>query len=71
MHGLNSSDRLVINALKDLQRQWEETAAQWRDQARADFEKDYIQDLQPLAKSAIAAMGEIDRMLKQAMQECS
>jgi uncharacterized protein YukE len=71
MRGMSNSDRQVISALKDFQRQWEETSALWHDQARADFEKEYIQELLPAAKTAVAAMGELDRLLKQAIQDCS
>ena len=71
MHALSNSDRQLINALKEMHRQWEETASSWRDQARADFDKEFIQELGPVAKASIAAIGEIDRLLKQAIQECS
>ncbi|MCW8130073.1 MAG: hypothetical protein KIS92_06970 [Planctomycetota bacterium] len=70
MRGIGSSDRQLINALGELQRQWEETASTWRDQARADFEKEFIQDLFPMGRAAVASIGEIDRLLKQCIQEC-
>ncbi len=71
MHALSNSDRQIITALKDLQRQWEEASSSWRDQARTDFEKEFIEELMPVAKASIAAIGEIDRLLKQAIHEGS
>lgn len=71
MRSPSGSDRQLINALKELLRHWEETSSSWRDQARAGFEKEYIQELVPVAHAALSAMGEINRLLQQAIHECS
>ena len=71
MRGLSNAEMQLINALKDLHRQWDDTATNWHDKARADFNADYIEDVTPPVKAAINAMMEINRMLSQAVQECS
>ncbi len=71
MKGLSRSEIQLINAMKDMQRNWEATAASWNDQARVDFENEFIQELLPSVKGAVNAITEINRLLSQAIQECS
>ncbi len=65
------SDVALSNALKDLKRGWEETAAAWHDQARTDFEKEFIQEYEFSVKQAIHAITEINTILRKAISECS
>lgn len=70
MSRLSHSEIILASAVRDLQRNWAETAAGWRDAARADFEKTYLNELLPAAKTAADAMGEITRLLEEAVREC-
>jgi len=71
MPGLSHSEMLLANAAKDLRRSWERTASAWRDHARAELQKAYIDPLVPAAKTALTAMDEITMLLRQAITECS
>ncbi|MCZ7646764.1 MAG: hypothetical protein M5U26_16000 [Planctomycetota bacterium] len=71
MKGISHSDRQLVRATKDLVFQWDATGAGWHDQARADFEKVYIDEIRHAAKSAVDAMTEINRLLGKAIDECS
>jgi hypothetical protein len=58
-------------AIKDLQRDWAVTAENWRDAAREEFEEVYLGQLVAAAKAAAGAMGEVSRLLDQAVRECT
>ncbi len=71
MRGLSHSDRQLISAMKDLERDWEQTASEWRDQARAEFQKEFMDDLVPSVRGAVNGITELNRILMQAIKECS
>lgn len=71
MHRLSHSEVLLSGSVKDMQRSWQETASGWRDKARAEFERDYIDEIVPAIKAAINAMNEINQLLGRAIKECS
>jgi len=60
----------VTKASKELLSRWEVTAASWRDSARTDFEKLYIEELMRSAKAAAGAMDSITAVLRKAVQQC-
>lgn len=68
---LSDSDVILSIAMKDMLKKWDKTASAWRDQARAEFEKDYINELRPAAKAAFNAMKRISGFLTQVRRECS
>ena len=70
MSRLSHSEIILAAALKDLQRSWAETAAGWHDAARAELEAAHLRELMMAAKTAADAMGEISRLLDQAVREC-
>jgi hypothetical protein len=71
MHALSHSEILLGKAAKDLKTNWATATASWQDQARQEFEKTCIDELLPAVKSAINAMNEVNRLLEQAVRECS
>jgi hypothetical protein len=62
---------VLATALKDLQRDWAIAAEGWKDSAREEFEEAYLGKLIATAKTAAGAMGEISRLMEQAVRECS
>lgn len=66
----SGSTGILASAMRDLLTAWEKTQWGWSDQARADFEKDYLDELKVGVKSALMAMAEIDELVNQARQEC-
>ncbi len=67
---LNRSETQLNRAAQDLVRRWDATAPHWRDQARAAFEKDFLEPLLPAAKNAARAMADVTQFLEQARREC-
>ncbi|MEK7465963.1 MAG: hypothetical protein AAB074_00995 [Planctomycetota bacterium] len=65
------NDAIMAKALKDLQAQWEQTRTVWNDDARNDFERDYLAGLFPSMKTATTAIQRIEEVLRRARKECS
>jgi hypothetical protein len=66
-----SNGALLNTALKDLLMHWDATSNSWRDQARVDFDKDFLQELIPAIRGASRAAQEIENLLQRVRSECS
>ena len=62
---------LMIKALKDLIVHWETTGNSWRDQARVEFDKEFLQQLIPAVRGASRAAQEIENLLQRVRSEIS
>ena len=67
---LSHSERLLTQSLGDLKKKWQQTESVWKDRARANFEKDFLEELEPAVKSAVNSMNEINKVLMQVIKEC-
>ena len=65
----NSASNLA-RAAKDLAAEWEETREHWRDEKSRQFADEYLGDLPDRITQAIAAMGEIERILRKVRDDC-
>lgn len=66
-----SNGALLSKALKDLLTHWEQNASSWRDQARADFDKEFLQELIPAVRGASRAAQEIENLLGKIRSDCT
>ncbi len=71
MPRLSANDVMLHKAMEDLLKKWDRTALAWRDQARRDFEKNYLAELEPTVKAACNAMKSIYALLRKIERECS
>ena len=71
MPQVSHGDILLSKAVHELEINWEITAHNWKDKARADFEKKYIDTLVPEVRRAADAITQINRLLHKAIHECS
>jgi len=65
-----SNGTLLTKALKDLLTHWEASNNSWRDQARVEFDKDFLQHLIPAVRGASRAAQEIENLLHKVRSEC-
>jgi hypothetical protein len=49
---------------------WRNTADQWNDAVRAEFEATYLEPMEPEIKSAVDAIRRMDQVLAKAYREC-
>ncbi len=71
MPRISYSHLRLTTARSDLQRAWRAAGATWRDDARVQFEKEYIEDLLRVTATTVTAMTELTNLLKRVMQQCS
>ncbi len=55
---------------RELSRAWDETGEQWRDRKRAEFDEAYMRPLFDSIENAVAAMEDLDKVLKKIRQDC-
>ena len=71
MMGFSSDEAVLAEAAKKMWAEWELSGALWDDKARADFEKDYLEELRPAVQGALQSLGQVRRLMEQAIRECS
>ena len=58
------------NGLTELLIKWEETRQIWNDQRSRQFEKQFIDPLEPEVRAALAAMDRLNAQITQAERDC-
>ncbi|MGI9013241.1 MAG: hypothetical protein ACR2GY_03225 [Phycisphaerales bacterium] len=58
------------NALTELLVHWEETRAIWNDPRAAQFQRQFIEPLEPHVRAALAAMDRLNSQIVAAENEC-
>ncbi len=70
MRGVSANGAILGAAMKDLREHWERSSMSWRDRARAEFEKNFIDQLVPSVRAASNAVQQIEELLRQVQREC-
>ena len=60
----------LIQAMKELSREWEQTKSYWRDVKSQEFEANYLSDLPQDIGGAASAMEEIENVLQKIRKDC-
>lgn len=68
--GLNHAEIAFSDTLKGMARHWAATSPFWKDEARAEFQKAFVDDLLASTRDALNAMDQIQRLLGRVIQEC-
>lgn len=61
---------MLMQAMKDLNLEWEETKIKWLDSKAAEFEQEYLAKLPHELSKACEAMKEIDKLLNKVRSDC-
>jgi len=65
------SSRTRLSGLsRELVRTWQETQETWRDGKCKDFDEGYMQELFSTVDNAVAAMEDLDKMLRKLKDDC-
>ena len=67
---VRGSGGVLGQALKDLSFEWDETKAYWRDLKAVEFERKYLEQLPGPIARAIAAIEEIESLLRKVRHDC-
>jgi hypothetical protein len=68
---LTSGSGRLHDALEVLQVRWEDTKAQWQDQVRVDFERQYLDALPSRVLSLVERINLLSQLIVKARHECS
>jgi len=60
----------VTAAMKQLRVQWDLVKAKWDDPVSAEFEKKFLQTLEPKVRATATAMEKMEGVLAQARHDC-
>jgi hypothetical protein len=71
MPRISQSETIVLGALDDLKRDWQIARLDWRDQAREQFEADYLRELEGSAVAAVRSMTELTLLMRRVVRECT
>ena len=67
---LQSNRSRLAGLSKELNRSWQETQDFWRDQKRKEFDESYMRPLMDSIENAVAAMDDLDKILKRIRRDC-
>jgi hypothetical protein len=67
---IQGSSSNLGQATRTLVTEWENTKAHWHDLKSQEFEQRYLTDLPSQVASAVAAMEELDLLLKRVRGDC-
>jgi len=70
MPRISQSETIILGAVDDLKRDWHIACLDWRDQAREQFEADFIRELEPAAAAAVRSMTELTLLMRRVVREC-
>jgi hypothetical protein len=71
MPNFSGDEALIEKTIKDLHAAWAATADGWRDQARPDFEREHLDEIEARLREAGRAMLQIQTILREAVTACS
>ena len=71
MPRISQPEQMLLSALNDLEKDWQIAISDWRDQAKQNFEKAYVNELQPAGRTAATAMTELTLLLRRVVRECN
>jgi hypothetical protein len=60
----------LYSTFKTLHAHWDQTALQWNDVVRHDFEETFWQQLEPRVNQTLAAIDRLGQIMARAKQEC-
>jgi len=60
----------LIQAMKILTNEWQQTQAHWHDIKSQEFERNYLEPLPGHVAGAVTVMEEIDALLKKIRSDC-
>jgi hypothetical protein len=66
----NTGTAQITQAFTKLKERWAETADQWNDDARRQFEKTHLREIPPRLQQLLAAAQRLAEVLEKAEREC-
>jgi hypothetical protein len=71
MPRISHTEAVLTGVLNDLLRNWQIASTDWRDHAREEFEKIFIEEFVSAGRAAVRSMTEQTLLLRRVVRECS
>ena len=71
MPRISHSGAVLTGVLNDLLRDWRIASTDWRDHAREEFEKNFVEEFVSAGRAAVRSMTELTLLLRRDARECS
>jgi len=68
---VNSGRAVIIDATKQLKHAWQRARDTWNDPVADRFEEEFLDEIEPRAQQAAAAMAKMQEVIARLRQECS
>ncbi len=68
---LSYSEGRLHGTMKNFQVVWERSQEEWQDQRRAEFEKQYVQEMEGIIKMGGGSIAELSEILGSIIKKCS
>lgn len=70
MPGVGGDDAQLEEGLRELVTAWTATEEGWRDQARAAFAQECLDEIESRARAGMRAIRQLDALMKEAQSQC-
>lgn len=67
---VSNSKGILTGATRQLQTQWDEARASWRDRKALEFEALYLSDLASSVNATVKVIEELERLLQKVHADC-
>jgi hypothetical protein len=71
MPRISHPESMLTTVLNDLLRDWDIAKSDWRDRAREQFEKEFIEEFVRAGRASVRGMQELTLLLRRVVRECS
>jgi hypothetical protein len=71
MPRISQGETILLGAIDDLLRDWAIAGTDWRDDARKQFEDEFIEEFVPAGRNAARVMTELTLLMRRVVRECS
>ena len=68
---VSHSEMVLSSAKTDLEKAWQAAGANWNDDARNEFESEFIEPMMMASRMSVTAMTELSNLLKRVVTQCS
>lgn len=68
---MQSAEAILADALKQLHQRWDRIKDRWDDSASRQIQKEFIDSLDPMVRTAMRAIDQASNLMAAARRECS
>jgi len=67
---LRSNGNQIASLTKELQLKWQDTRTYWKDAKSAEFQREYLDELQSTVDTTIIVIEQLDKLISKIKSDC-